>query len=55
MDLIFILLLVLLVFGGGFGYYGYRRGAYPVGGFGGILGICVLLLVLYFLFGHGRL
>jgi hypothetical protein len=50
MDIILIILIVLLLFGGGFGFrtYGARGGI-------GIGGILLLLLVLYLLFGHGRL
>ena len=49
MDLILIILIILLLFGGGFGYrrYGHRGGI-------GIGGILLLILVLYLIFGHGR-
>ena len=45
MSLILIIVLLLLLFGGG-GFYGYRSGHYGGRGFGGILGLLVLLLVL---------
>lgn len=50
MDLILIVLLLVLLFGGGFGYsrWGYSGGL-------GIGGILLAILVIYVLFGHGRL
>jgi hypothetical protein len=49
MDLILIILIVFLLFGGGFGYsrWGYRGGM-------GIGGILLIVLVVYLLLGHGR-
>jgi len=49
MDIIRIILIIVLLFGGGFGYRTYG----PRGGIG-IGGILLLLLILYLLFGHGR-
>ena len=48
MDLILIILIVVLIFGGGFGYsrWGY-------GGAIGIGGILLILLVVYLLAGRG--
>ena len=49
MDLILIILIILLLFGGRFGYrrYGYRGGM-------GIGGLLLLILLLYLIFGrHG--
>jgi len=44
-----IILIIVLLFGGGFGYrrYGHRGGI-------GIGGILLLILILYLIFGHGR-
>jgi hypothetical protein len=41
---------LLLLFGGGFGYsrYGYRGGI-------GIGGILLIILILYLILGHGRI
>ena len=38
-----LIIVVLLLFGGG-GFYGYRSGYYGRGGFGGILGLLVVVL-----------
>ncbi len=50
MDIILVILVLFLLFGGGLGYsrWGYNGGV-------GIGGILLLILVLYLLFGHGRL
>jgi len=53
MELIIVVVLIILVFGGGF--YGHRTWG-PTGGYGiGIGGLVLLLVVLWLLFGHGRL
>jgi hypothetical protein len=48
MDLILIILIILLLFGGGFGYrrYGYSGGI-------GIGGVLLIVLIVYWLPGHG--
>jgi Protein of unknown function (DUF3309) len=49
MDVILIVLILFLLFGGGFGY---RRWGYSGGlGIGGIL---LIVLIVYLLVGHGR-
>jgi hypothetical protein len=50
MDILLIILIVLLLCGGGWGYSQY---GYP-GGFG-LGGLLLLVLIIYLLFGHGRL
>ena len=49
MDLILIILIIVLLFGGGFGYsrWGHRGGL-------GIGGVLLILLIVYLLVGHGR-
>ena len=49
MGLLLLILVISLLFGGGF--YGYRSGYYGAGPFGGGIGLIVLLLVLFMLFG----
>jgi hypothetical protein len=48
MGLIVLLILILLLFGGG-GFYGYRPGYYGGRGFGGLLGL-ILIVVVYLVF-----
>jgi hypothetical protein len=43
MGPILILIILALLLGGGGGYYGYRRGYYGGSGFGGILGLVVVV------------
>ena len=50
MDLILIVILALLFFGGGWGYA--RRGYYGGAGLGGVP---LVALLVYLLLGHGRL
>lgn len=51
MTLILILIVLFFVFSSG-GYWGYRQGYYPVGGYGGgLFAVLVLLIVLYVIFG----
>lgn len=52
--MLILVLILLLVFCGGFGYHRYGYAQYGNGGYG-ILGIVVLILVLYWLFGAGGL
>ena len=51
MSTILIIILILLVFGGGWGYM--NRDAYGNGPIG-IVGILVIILLVYLLFGSGR-
>lgn len=50
MELILIILVVFFVFGGGWGHYSGASWGAPVGG----LGLILLLVLLYVLFGHGE-
>ena len=54
MELILFIVLLLVLFGGGFGFYrgGYYRQGGPVG-IGGILGLILVVLVIGWLV-HGR-
>jgi hypothetical protein len=54
LDMLIILLILILVFGGGFGYHRYGYSRYGNRGYG-LLGIIVLVLLLYWLFGAGGL
>ena len=49
MDLILIILVLFLLFGGGLGYHQWG----PTGGFG-IGGLLLIVLVVYLLVGRGR-
>jgi hypothetical protein len=51
MSLLLIVLILLLIFGGTGGYYGYNRGYYGPGPFSGLVGVLVLLIILYLIFG----
>jgi hypothetical protein len=51
MTLILVILILVLLFGGGF--FGYNRGYYGGRSFGGLLGFLVVLFILYLLFGGG--
>jgi len=48
------MLILILVFGGGFGYHRYGYSRYGNRGYG-LIGILVLILILYWLFGAGGL
>lgn len=48
--MLIVLIVLLLLFGGGGGYYGYSRW-----GMEGGLGIVLFILLLFFLFGRGRI
>ena len=48
------ILILILVFGGGFGYHRYGYSRYGNRGYG-LIGILVLILILYWLFGAGGL
>ena len=50
--LLLIILLILVFGGGGFGYYGQRQGWYGGTGFGGIIGLVLVVAVLLWLFGR---
>ncbi len=50
MGLILLIVILLLVFGGGFGYYGHARYG-PTYGWGGGIGLILLILVLLIIFG----
>ena len=50
LALILIIVLVVLLMGG----YGYRSGYYGAPQFGGILGVLLILLVILFLLGYLR-
>jgi drug/metabolite transporter (DMT)-like permease len=53
-NMLIIILVLLLIFGGGFGgYYGYNRYG-PRGGIG-IVGLVILIILLVWLFGGGGL
>ena len=49
MGLILIFVLAVLIFGGGGGYYGYRR--YGGAGLGGALGLVLVIVCVGWLFG----
>lgn len=49
MFLILVLVVLFLVFGGG--YYGMHSGMYSSRGFGGGIGLILLVLVLFWIFG----
>ncbi|HLZ67284.1 MAG TPA: DUF3309 family protein [Aliidongia sp.] len=49
MGTILIIVLLILLLGGGGGYYGYSR--YGGRGFGGALGLVLIILVVLWLFG----
>jgi hypothetical protein len=52
--MLILLILFLLIFCGGFGYYGSNRwGAGP--GIGGGLGLVILIIILFYFFGGFRL
>lgn len=52
--MLLILIVLLVVFGGGFGFYGRNAGWYGNGGFGGIIGLVIVIAIVLWLFG-GRL
>jgi hypothetical protein len=52
--MLILLLILILVFGGGFGYHRYGYSRYGNRGYG-LLSIIVLILLLYWLFGAGGL
>lgn len=55
MSMILLIVLLIILFGGGLGgYYGYRQNYYGTAGFGSILGAILILVVVFFLFGHSR-
>jgi hypothetical protein len=45
-----LILILLILFGGGFGWYGYRQGGAPWGG--GILGTVLVIIVVLWLLGR---
>jgi hypothetical protein len=49
MGTILIIVLVLLLLGGGGGYYGYNR--YGGRGFGGAMGLVLIVLLAFWFFG----
>src|SRR5271165_3862189 len=49
-DMLILILILILVFGGGFGYHRYGYSRYGNRGYG-LIGILVLILILYWLFG----
>jgi hypothetical protein len=50
--MILLIILLVLLFGGGGGYYGFNRYGYG-GGFGGSLGLIVLVLVIWYVLRGG--
>lgn len=48
MTLILLIIILILLFGGG-GFYGYRRGTYGGRGFGGILGLALVVILIVYL------
>lgn len=58
MSLLLVVIVCILIFGGGFGYYGGFAANYPYGGgfgYGGsLVGIVVLILVIAFFTGAFR-
>jgi hypothetical protein len=51
MSILIILLAIFILFGGG-GYYGYNRGYYSGAGYGGALGLIVIILLAFYLIGR---
>ncbi|MGO8914927.1 MAG: hypothetical protein ACLQJR_03365 [Stellaceae bacterium] len=50
MSLLLIIVVLFLLFGGG-GYYGYIREYYGSRGFGGLLGVLIVVCLVIFVFG----
>ncbi len=50
MSLLLLIVLLFVLFGGG-GYYGYRREYYGGRGFGGLLGVAVIVCLVIFVLG----
>ena len=54
MSTILIIIVLLVLFGGGVGFYGRNQGWYGNGGFGGIIGLVLVIALILYLLG-GRL
>jgi hypothetical protein len=52
--MLILMLILILVFGGGFGYHRYGYSRYGNRGYG-LIGILFFILILYWLFGAGGL
>ena len=53
MDLILIVLIIVILCGGGGGYYAYNRYGNP--GLGGVLGLVLVVMLIWFLLRGGRI
>jgi hypothetical protein len=51
MNLLVVIVVILLLFGGGGGYYGYHQWG-PTGGGVSVLGVLLICLVLWLIFGR---